>query len=280
MGKTFFKCLGIFLSVILIDQLSKYFGRGLETLHYNEGVIFGLYSDIPSALRIIALTSVSGFIFFLYTVLIYLLSPRLKVLKYGISLFVGGIFGNVIDRTIIGKSIDFIPINFVSGLELTFNMADVFQWVGAGIIVYKIIKKEKIIWHPENQRGQFLLYTGEQLKFSSKLTAIVVSCSLIFGIFSFTYFRTLLVELNLLNQKYFLTYLLAYTFLSLSFALIVFLCGIVLSHRTVGPIYAFESFLDDLISGVDREEFALREGDNFKHLESVANKIHEHLKNK
>jgi signal peptidase II len=280
MGKTFFKCLGIFLLVILVDQVSKYFGKGLPSLHYNEGVIFGLYSDIPTALRVIALTSISGFIFFLYTVLIYLLSPRLKVLKYGISMLIGGIFGNVIDRTIIGKSIDFIPINFISNIQITFNVADIFQWVGAGIIIYKIIKKEKIIWHPENQRGQFLLYTEEQLKFAIKLTGIVASSSLIFGIFSFTYFRTLLVELNLLNQKYFLTYLVAYAFISLSFALVVFLSGIILSHRTVGPIYAFESFLDDLIMGVDREEFSLREGDNFRHLENVANKLHTHLKSK
>ena len=280
MGKTFFKCLGIFVLVIFIDQFSKYLGLGLPTLHYNEGVIFGLYSDIPTALRIIALTSISGFIFFLYTVLIYLLSPRLKVLKYGISMLVGGIFGNVIDRTIIGKSIDFIPFNLIPGIEMTFNVADIFQWVGAAIIIYKIIRKEKIIWHPENQRGQFLLYTGEQLKFATKLTGIVASCSLIFGIFSFTYFRTLLVELNLLNQKYFITYLIAYLFLSLSFALVVFLSGIILSHRTVGPIYAFESFVDDLILGVDREEFSLREGDNFKHLESIANKIQVHLKSK
>ena len=280
MGKTFFKCLGIFVLVILIDQISKYLGLGLSTLHYNEGMIFGIYSDIPKSLRIIALTSASGFIFFLYTVLIYLLSPRLKALKYGISMLVGGIFGNVIDRTMLGKSIDFIPFHLIPGIELTFNIADVFQWVGAGIIIYKIIKKEKIIWHPENQRGKFLLYTGEQLKFTLKLTGIVASCSLIFGIFSFTYFRTLLVELNLLNQKYFITYLVAYLFLSLSFALVVFLCGIILSHRTVGPIYAFESFVDDLLSGVDREEFSLREGDNFRHLETVANKIQAHLKSK
>ncbi|WP_127714085.1 signal peptidase II [Halobacteriovorax sp. HLS] len=280
MGKTFFKCLGIFTLVIIIDQISKYLGRGLPTLHYNEGVIFGLYSDIPSALRIIALTSISGFIFFIYTVLIYMLSPRLAILKYGISLFIGGIFGNVIDRTLIGKSIDFIPFNIIPGIEITFNIADVFQWVGAGLILYKIISKEKIIWHPENQRGKLLLYSDEQVKFASKLTAIVVSCSLIFGIFSFTYFRTLLVEVGLLNQKYFITYLVAYIFLSLSFALVVFISGIVLSHRTVGPIFAFESFIDDLIEGVERGEFSLREGDNFRRLEKVATKIKTHLNSK
>ena len=116
MKKDFVFSLLILFLCALVDQLTKSWGTSLSTLHYNEGVIFGIAGDLPKALRIITLCSVAGFIFFLYLVLVYLLPSSLYLLKYGLSLLVGGIFGNVLDRILWGKSIDFIPLNIFDQL--------------------------------------------------------------------------------------------------------------------------------------------------------------------
>ena len=52
----------------------------------------------------------------------------------------------------------------------------------------------------------------------------------------------------------------------------LFVFGRILSHRTAGPIYAFETYLRDLIRGKDRK-FKLRKGDDFKHLEELADAL-------
>ncbi|MCB0362355.1 MAG: hypothetical protein KDD35_06520, partial [Bdellovibrionales bacterium] len=47
-----------------------------------------------------------------------------------------------------------------------------------------------------------------------------------------------------------------------------------LSHRTAGPLYAFERFIEDTLIGRDRI-LKLRQGDEFPHLEELAIKIRE-----
>jgi signal peptidase II len=57
----------------------------------------------------------------------------------------------------------------------------------------------------------------------------------------------------------------------------LFAVGKVISHRIAGPLYAFEKFLDDILVGKDRS-LKLRSGDDFKHLEELAEKIREEIK--
>jgi signal peptidase II len=53
----------------------------------------------------------------------------------------------------------------------------------------------------------------------------------------------------------------------------LFVLGRILSHRMAGPLYGFETFLRDLMRGKDRR-FKMRKGDEFRHLEDLA----EHLR--
>ena len=56
----------------------------------------------------------------------------------------------------------------------------------------------------------------------------------------------------------------------------VFLLGLIISHRSSGPLYAFEHYVDNLLKGEDYE-LNLREGDNYKHLVELARKLRKHL---
>lgn len=277
MKKDFALSLLIFTICLVVDQASKTWGLTLETLQYNEGVIFGLYGELSKTLRVITLCSIFGFLFFIYLILLYLLPPQLKQLKYGLSLLLGGIFGNVLDRTLWGKSIDFIPFN-LADIHLVFNFADVFQWVGAAIIIYKVIKKEKVIWYPDNQRGRYLINPKEQILFSVKLSAIALCSSLLLGIFSFTFFRTTLTDWGFRGYNQVLgSFAVSYICLTLAFTVLVFIAGLVISHKSSGPLYAFELYVEDLLKG-ERRKLVLRDGDNYKHLEQVADQLEEHFK--
>ena len=66
--------------------------------------------------------------------------------------------------------------------------------------------------------------------------------------------------------------------ISLSFVGTLFFVGLIQSHRIIGPLYAFERFLDDVFKGKSRQ-LKLRAGDEFRHLETLAEELESRLKN-
>ncbi len=268
----------ILISSIVIDQLTKSWGLTLSTLHYNQGFIMGLYSGLPDNIRIVALGCFAGIVFFLYVFLMYIIPARGEVLKYGLSFLVGGMFGNVIDKIMYGKTVDFIPFNYF-GIHAVFNMADVFLWLGTGLVMIIILGKEKLVWYPDSARGSFLIWPKEQYKVGLNFALVVFSCSLILGIFSYSFFNTTVAPFVDGKQHLMLTYFMTYAMITLLFCSMAFLAGIVISHKSAGPLYAFESYVDDLIEGKDRK-LTFREGDNYKDLEMVADRLRDYVNKK
>ncbi len=74
-------------------------------------------------------------------------------------------------------------------------------------------------------------------------------------------------------------YVISYLAISLVFNLVVFVAGIILSNKSAGPLYAFEKYVESLLSG-DRKEFKLREGDNYQHLIDVAHNLKDYFDQK
>jgi signal peptidase II len=268
----------IFMTALFIDQFSKQWAKDLPSLRYNPGFILGFYSDLPDTLRIISLASFAGFIFFFYICYLTLSPKRAGVLNYAISLLVAGILGNAIDKSLLGMTVDFIPFQLFE-IIMHFNLADVFLWVGACAILWVIFHKDKILWYPESTRQRYLVRPKDQIKVASLFALLSFSSCVVLGIFSFAYFNTILTNINLsgnldhLMMNFFVTY----CFLSLLFCSLSFIAGIFISHKSVGPIYAFELFVNDLISGSKRK-FKLRDGDSHKDLEVVAERLRQHLK--
>ncbi|WPU63379.1 signal peptidase II [Peredibacter starrii] len=256
---------------IVVDQLTKWWGMTLSTLHFNQGFIMGLYANLPDNIRIVALGCFAGLVFFVYVFLMYIIPSRASILKYGLSLLVGGMFGNVIDKIIYGKTIDFIPFN-----GTVFNFADVFLWVGVALVLFVIFGKEKLVWHPDSMRGNYLIWPKEQYKVGLNFALVVFSCSLILGIFSFSFFNTSVSPFITNKQHLMLTYFLTYILITLLFCSMAFLAGIVISHKSAGPLYAFELYVDDLIEGKDRK-LTFRDGDNYRDLEQVADRLRDYI---
>ncbi len=271
MRKIFAVNLLLFSLVVLVDQLTKTYIGGIVGIHQNHGLFLGSFSNSPIAFRVITLVTFSGFLFFLYFVSLYLFPNKIKTLKYSLSLILGGIVGNVLDRLLLGYTRDFIPFKLYS-FQSFFNASDVFLAFGCLGVIFIIFKYDNLIWIPDNNRANYLVNPKEQLRLAFKFFMASILTSVFFGIFSFSF---LSVYLNAPSSviRDFIT---IFCILSIIFALSTFVLGIFVSHRSQGPLYAFESYVEKLIEGKSYK-LKLREGDNNKHLEKVALKLYNHF---
>lgn len=275
MKKSTLYSLIILLASLLLDQGSKHFAKGLSTLHFNQGFIMGVYADLPDSMRVVALGAFAGFIFFFYMFLMFVIPYSAKVLKFGLSFLVGGIFGNVVDKIIYGGTIDFIPFHW-NDFYVVFNVADILQWIGVLLILWIVFRKDKLIWFPDSTRQNYLINPKDQFRVALNYTAVAFSTSVMLGIFSFAFFRTVLSTQEIAEENLMLSYFYTYLILTLLFCAMSFLTGIIISHRSAGPLYAFEQYLDHLMEGRDRK-LNLRDKDHYKHLEQVADKLRVHF---
>ncbi|MBC87030.1 MAG: phosphohydrolase [Bdellovibrionaceae bacterium] len=250
-------------------------------LHRNPGAMLGMFSDLPPILRIVSLSTGGAFLIFVYASIQYFLPQRSMILRLGMSLLLGGILGNVTDRTISGSVVDFLLLGTPQNSTPAFNVADMIQWVGYFMVVYALLKDGQQIWPNSNYRKRIWINPKFQIKYCIILMVIGLAFAVVSGVFSYTYVQVVIDDLVIGSTKRFETkflrpFLFTFSIMSFGFVIFLFIVGRILSHRTAGPIYAFEKFLDDLLAGKDRP-FKLRTGDEFRHLEELAEDVRERL---
>lgn len=260
----------------------KFYGPIGLVLHRNPGAILGVFSDLPAILRIVSLSTGGAFLIFIFGTFQYFIPRRFMLLRVGMSLLLGGILGNVTDRIISGSVVDFISLGSPQYFTPAFNFADAIQWVGYVMVVYTLIRHGNQLWPSANERKQIWILPTFQLKYCFMLVFIGFGFSLIAGVFSYTYLSVTIGDLvvgpsRLVEKRFLVPFIEIYSLISLGFMIFLFLIGRLLSHRTAGPLYAFEKFLEDVLHGKDRP-LRLRTGDEFKHLEELAETIRERLK--
>ncbi len=137
--------LGIFL-----DQISKYLvviymdlGESVQVIPHlfnftyirNEGAAFGSLSNSRWVFMIASSVMIVGILVYMFWK-----KPKNKLLSTALTLIVAGGIGNMIDRIRLGYVIDFIDFCAFPKLWMwTFNVADSFVVVGAGLIILYII---------------------------------------------------------------------------------------------------------------------------------------------
>jgi signal peptidase II len=127
--------------VVVLDQITKYFAINYINpydslkispfLHLvivtNKGAAFGMFKNIGSGFFIAA--SVIAIIFVIYLLI------RGKEDQLGLSLVLGGAIGNLIDRILYGRVVDFIDLSIGKYHWPAFNIADSSLTVGVTIIL-------------------------------------------------------------------------------------------------------------------------------------------------
>lgn len=277
-------------AVWIVDHLSKRWAMDLVGVHnygiltlilrHNPGVMLGLFSDLPAVLRVVTLSTGGAFLVASYAIIQYLLPIKSLKLRLGLSILLGGIIGNVTDRIIWGHVIDFLVIGKGNFSTAAFNVADALQWVGYFLIVAAIIRDSELLWPENNSRKRLWINPRYQIKYSVLLMSVGLSLTLIGAVFAYTYLRVTIHELIgnniVISNRFLIPFVITYIVISLAFCCILFLFGRILSHRSAGPIYAFEKYCEDLMIGKDRS-LKLRAGDDFKDLEDLAEKIKPYL---
>lgn len=117
---------------LVVDQLTKNiffsfsgdldFGVVHFTQHKNFGFIFGAFSNLKNLVRVVFFSTLGGYSVALYIVLLFFFRNKsIFGLKLGLTIFLVGILGNVIDKTIYGYVRDFISVDiwFFKNMFLT-----------------------------------------------------------------------------------------------------------------------------------------------------------------
>ncbi|MCB0377124.1 MAG: signal peptidase II [Bdellovibrionales bacterium] len=276
--------------VIAADQISKYVILEFSprwhweifhlSLHYNKGAMLGLFSELPPVLRIVSLSTGGAFLFFSFIIFQYLLPTRSMTLRVGMSILIGGILGNVIDRIVWGHVVDFLIIGNEKMATGVFNVADALQWLGYFTMGYAMLRDREKLWPKDNLRKDAWVDPKFQLRYCYILVTCGLGFSLISGVFSYTFLRFVVIDLIGNNKKlldqFLIPFLVTFTSFSMAFSAFLFMVGKKLSHRIVGPVYAFERFINDYIQGKSHA-LKLRKGDEFLQLEDIAELIRTEL---
>ena len=132
---------------IFIDQLTKYLAfivlfKEQQVLIinpylnfrpvWNDGISFGMLQGYGNIGRVIFIIIAS-----IISLCIIIFSKNLNIIGFtGYNMIAGGAIGNVIDRVVHGKVVDFIDVHYKEYHWPAFNMADSFIFIGVLLFLY------------------------------------------------------------------------------------------------------------------------------------------------
>lgn len=251
------------------------------TLLYNKGIMLGFFSQLPGYLRVVSLSTFGAVLVCIYVLVQILLPINTLKLRIGMSIVLGGIIGNVTDRTLWGHVVDFVVIGHGNVSTAVFNVADAVQWVGYGLVLFAIFREGDLIWPENNARKVYWVDRKFQFKYCAILMGVGLGISLVTMVFSYTYLRVTMIALIGLNSevldKYLMPFAAVFALISVGCSLGLFTVGKIISHRMVGPLFAFERHVLEMLRNLDRlketKPLRFRSHDDFRHLENLATEI-------
>jgi signal peptidase II len=141
-------------SVIVLDRLTKWAVSRYIPLHdsitvipglfhishvENQGAAFGLFADSVFPWKIAALVGFSLVALLIVSVLLWKNGHAMTTTTVGLSLILGGAAGNLWDRVVFGRVVDFLHFFLGSYSWPDFNIADSAIVVGAVLLVSEIL---------------------------------------------------------------------------------------------------------------------------------------------
>ena len=106
------------------------------TLCYNTGGAWSIFSGNVTMLIIFSLIAL---VLVIYT----MFKAKSKFYIYSCALFIGGLIGNLYDRVVYGKVIDFLDFLILGYDFPVFNVADCFICIGVVLMFIAIMKEEQ-----------------------------------------------------------------------------------------------------------------------------------------
>lgn len=141
--------LGVALPVFVLDQLSKlcitHYLRPFQqivlfphllaiTYTRNPGAAFSLFANLAPIVRNLALGGLAGIAVVILGVLLAR-GERPAIISVAFALIMGGAAGNLLDRAVRGRVVDFIYVHYYAWNYPVFNVADSAITIGVAIII-------------------------------------------------------------------------------------------------------------------------------------------------
>jgi len=140
--------------VVLFDRITKWVVAASLPLHNsltvipgffhithveNTGAAFGLFAESTAQWKIAALVAFSLVALVIVSVLLWKNSHSVSTMTVGLSLILGGAFGNLWDRMRAGHVVDFLDFHIGQYYWPAFNVADSAIVIGAILLVAEIL---------------------------------------------------------------------------------------------------------------------------------------------
>ncbi|MBZ5571592.1 MAG: signal peptidase II [Acidobacteriia bacterium] len=144
----------IALSIVLLDRATKWAVAKNISLHdgiqiipgfcrlthvENRGAAFGLFADSPAQWKIAMLVLFSIVALVVVLALLWRNSHAMTTTGIGLALILGGAVGNLWDRLLNGRVVDFLLFYVGQYQWPAFNVADSAIVCGAGLLVIEIL---------------------------------------------------------------------------------------------------------------------------------------------
>lgn len=144
--------IGVIAGSVLLDQLTKWlavvylqgapsFPIWQDVLHFtfvkNEGAAFGMLSNHRWVFMVVSTVAIVGL-----SVYLFAFCKESRWVKISLAMIIGGGIGNMIDRVALGYVVDFIDFTLID--FAVFNVADSFVTVGAGILIFILLREQLI----------------------------------------------------------------------------------------------------------------------------------------
>jgi signal peptidase II len=126
-------------NIALHDSIQVIPGLFRLTHVQNSGAAFGLFADSPSQWKIAVLVLFSIVALVIVSMLLWRNSHSMSTTGLGLSLILGGALGNLWDRLVNGRVVDFLLFYIGDHQWPAFNVADSAIVVGAGLLVIEIL---------------------------------------------------------------------------------------------------------------------------------------------
>jgi signal peptidase II len=141
-------------SVIGADQLTKAVIRRtldlydhipvipgfLDITHVqNTGAAFGLLNAADFPFKAVLMIGIAGIALVAIAAYATQLGFHERLARFGLSLILGGAFGNLIDRAVAGYVVDFVDVYWGDSHFWAFNVADAAITIGAVLVLFDMI---------------------------------------------------------------------------------------------------------------------------------------------
>ncbi len=276
------------LAALTVDLLTKkifftfsndiHLGLLTFTKVRNYGFLFGSFSEQKNLIRVVFFSTLSGYATALYFVLLYFFkNKRIYGLKIGLTVFLVGILGNSIDKTIYGYVRDFINLDLPFLSRYAFNIADVLLIWGTIQNIICIFFYSDDLFKENSKRRTFLINKSYQLTMAFIYVVGLLMLCLTLSLFSFSFLKSYVDPHSSVADHVYFYFFFGIFMISSIYCIIAFLLSIMITHRSAGPLIALRRFVEQLKNNPNAK-LKLREEDFHKDLEELSREVQKLIK--